>query len=624
MKQYIDYQFFQKQIMLMIGLSLIPGLVYLVFGWLYGMFMPALIWYSLMGIVSLWGYRLYRKYLQIETNEAELARWYEDVKLFMYLIFGLWTWIFVVFAPESESHLNYIAIFTQLGASVVASALLVSDRKLFVPILLILILPLTLFFLLLGTWYGYVLAFFSLIYVGVLLYASNNTYNLIQKTAYESRHDVLTGLYNRRFFIEYMEKLLFRLKANRQLAYMYLIDLDHFKTINDSLGHDIGDKLLQKISGRIEAFASGTHIVSRIGGDEFAMVSQELDDKQRCISESSQFAENLLEIIKRPYVIDGHHLYLSASIGISYIDLHLQGADASNYMKEADIAMYEVKAQGRDGIVRFDKALSERIARDLDIEKKLYFAFANGAIELYYQPLYSKENRITGCEVLSRWKDSELGEISPEIFIAMAEKTGLIIELGNYILEESFKTLASWEAAGHYCNHFSINISARQLTNSAFVADVKAAIEENLSSGFRSTIYFEVTESILVEDIPKAIRVMQELRSLGIRFAMDDFGTGYSSLSYLRELPVDELKIDGSFVHHIEMSEEDETMVKTILSIAKTFDLKVVAEGVETKDQYDFLLKHGCDLFQGFYFDAPLEKEAFYRKYVTASISLPQ
>ena len=604
----------------MIGLSLIPGLVYLVFGCLYGVFVPALIWYSLMVILSLWGYRLYHKYTKIEISESALARWYEDVKLFMYLTFGLWTWIFIVYAPEAESHLNYIAIFTQLGASVVASALLVSDRKLFVPILLILILPLTLFFLLLGTWYGYVLAFFSLIYVGVLLYASNNTYNLIQKTAYESRHDVLTGLYNRRFFIEYMEKLLFRLKENRNFAYMYLIDLDHFKTINDSLGHDIGDKLLQKVSERIEAFVSGTHLLARIGGDEFAMVSHEFDDKQTCMSESSQFAENLLEIIKRPYVIDGHYLYLSASIGISYIDLHLQGADASNYMKEADIAMYEVKAQGRDGIIRFDKALSDRIVRDLEIEKKLYFALANGAIELYYQPLYSRENNVTGCEVLSRWKDSELGEISPDLFIAMAEKTGLIIELGNYILEESFKTLACWEAAGHCFNHFSINISARQLTNSTFVEDVKAAIADNLASGFRSTIYFEVTESILVEDIPKAIRVMQALKSIGIHFAMDDFGTGYSSLSYLRELPIDELKIDGSFVHHIEMSKEDETMVKTVLSIAKTFDLKVVAEGVETKDQYAFLLKNGCDLFQGFYFDPPLEKEVFSRKYITATV----
>jgi len=620
MKQYIDYHFFQKQVMLMIGLSLVPGVVYLIFGWSYGVFVPALIWYGLMVTVSLWGYWLYYKYNKIGTNESALIYWYKNVKLFMYLTFGLWTWIFVVYAPESKSHLNYIAIFTQLGASVVASALLVSDKKLFVPILLILILPLTFFFFWLGTWYGYVLALFSLIYVGVLLYASNNTYTLIQKTAHEARHDMLTGLYNRRFFIEHIEKLLLQLKEKKQFSYMYLIDLDHFKTINDSLGHDIGDKLLQKVSGRIEAFASGTHIVARIGGDEFAMVSQEHDNKQRCISESSQFAENLLEIIKNPYIIDGHHLYLSASIGISCMDLYRTGAvDAGNYIKEADIAMYEVKVQGRDGIVMFDTVLEERIARDLEIEKKLYFAFINGAIELFCQPICNSNNMIVGCEVLSRWQDNELGEIGAETLIAIAEKTGLIIELGNYIMVESFKMLARWEEEGYNCEHFSINVSARQLINSDFIKNVKKAMADHLIHGYSSTVYFEITESILVEDIPKTIRIVEELKSMGIRFAMDDFGTGYSSLSYLMELPIDELKIDGSFVRKINMSSEDEIMVKTILSIAKTFDLKVVAEGVETKDQYDFLVKNGCDLFQGFYFDAPLEKETFYSKYITGA-----
>ena len=620
MKQYIDYHFFRQQILLVIGLSMIPGLVYVIFGWLHGLFLPAVIWYTVMTIVVIWGYTLYQQYMYVETDELSLDRWYRKFKFFTYTIFALWTSIFIIYAPESESHLDYIAIFTQLGASVVASALLVSDRKLFVPILLMLILPLTLFFILLGTWYGYVLAFFSLIYVSVLLYASNNTYNLIQKTAYESRHDVLTGLYNRRFFIEYMDRLLSRLKEKRQFAYMFLIDLDHFKTINDSLGHDIGDKLLQRVSGRIESFAGTTHVVARIGGDEFAMVSKEMEDRPTCISHSSQVAQNLLEIIKRPYIIDGHHLYLSASIGISYIDRYLQDTDAGNYIKEADIAMYEVKAQGRDGVIRFDRVLSDRIERELEIEKKLYFAFADGEIELYFQPIFDRDKRVCGCEVLSRWSDSELGDISPNIFIAMAEKTGLIIKLGNYILKESFKTLAEWEATGGYCGHFSVNISARQLLNTTFVEDVKGMMTEFLPEKLKSRIYFEVTESILVEDIPKAIRVMKELKKLGIYFSMDDFGTGYSSLSYLRELPVDELKIDGSFVRHMGMSREDETMVKTILSIAKTFDLKVVAEGVETKDQYDFLVKHGCDLFQGFYFDAPLEKEAFYRKYVTAAV----
>jgi diguanylate cyclase (GGDEF)-like protein len=414
-----------------------------------------------------------------------------------------------------------------------------------------------------------------------------------------------------------MERVLAGLHQRHHYAYMYLIDLDHFKTINDSLGHDIGDKLLQEVSARIENFSKGTHTVARIGGDEFAMVSHVLTSKERCMKESASFADKLLEVIKRPYVIEGHHLYLSASVGISYIDPQFHDRDASIYMREADIAMYEVKSQGRDGIVQFDDLLSTRIERDLRIEKKLYFALMNHRIVLTYQPLFGTEERIGGCEVLSRWRDEDLGEISPEIFVGIAEKTGLIIELGNYILSEAFKTLREWEERGHYCEHFAINISARQLVDSGFVADVKHAINQYLPERWKSTVYFEITESILVEDIPKAIDVMGELKRLGIHFAMDDFGTGYSSLSYLRELPIDELKIDGSFIHHLDSSREDETMVETILSIAKTFGLKVVAEGVETKAQYDFLLQHGCDYFQGFYFDRALNREVFERKYIT-------
>jgi len=616
MKEYIDYQFFHRQILLLIALSLIPGIAYVIFGWIYGVYIPALIWYTLILLVSLRGYLLYLKYRQISIDDMALKRWYADVRIFMFMVFGLWTWIFIIYARESASHLDYIAIFTQLGASVVASALLVSDKKLYIPILLILILPLALYFLLLNTWYGYVLAIFSLIYVGVLLYASGNTYALIQKTAYESTHDVLTGLQNRRFFIEYMEKLLTKLQQKQKYAYMYVIDLDHFKTINDSLGHDIGDKLLQEVATRIDKFSKGTHAGARIGGDEFAMVSNAMYSKEQCVEEASSFAKKLLDIIKQPYIIEGHHLYISASIGISYIESGQNDRDAGTYMKEADIAMYEVKNKGRDGIVQFDDTLSSRIERDLMIEKKLYFALKKHYMQLMYQPIFAAGEKMIGCEVLTRWHDEELGEIKPEIFIKMAEKTGLIIELGNYILAESFKTLRQWEENGHTCEHFAINISARQLIDSDFIEDVKRAIEQYLPQNWKSTIYFEITESILVEDIPKAIRVMGELQRLGIHFAMDDFGTGYSSLSYLRELPVDEIKIDGSFVHHLDSSSEDKTMVITILSIAKTFGLKVVAEGVENKTQYEFLLRHGCDYFQGLYFDKALRREPFEQKYL--------
>ena len=620
-KEYVDYQFFQQQIKLLIWLSLLPSIVFCIYEWMYGAYTVALVWYGVVFAVSSWGYGLYRYYETIASNDFALAEWYKSVKVFTYMVFALWTWVFIFYVPKLQSanpeiYLSYTAVFAQLGAAVVASALFVSDRKLFMSILLILILPLVFFFLSLHAWYGYVLALFALAYVALLLYATNNTYKLIQKAAYESRHDALTGLYNRRFFMQYMKKYLSGLKNDQKFAYLYMIDLDHFKTINDSLGHDIGDKLLQAVAERLKSFADTLHLVARIGGDEFAMISREFDDKDICYQESSGYAEELLERIRDPYLIDGYRLHISASIGVSCADLQASNASIGNYIKEADIAMYEVKARGRDGVIQFDKDFSKRISKELEIEKRLYFALRNDLIELHYQPLYDRESHLCGCEVLSRWKDSRYGDIGPKTFVAMAEKTGLIIELGNYVLEKSFRALADWEKRGHRCSRFSINISARQLKDGDFVESVKKTMKRYLPSNFQSTIYFEVTESILVEEMPRVTQTMESLKALGIRFAMDDFGTGYSSLGYLRELPVDELKVDSSFVRHIGSSIKDKKMIQTILSIAKTFGLKVVAEGVEKREQYKFLLDNGCDFFQGFYFDMPLSGDAFSRKFL--------
>ena len=447
MKQQKYYIFLQKQILLMIGLSIIPGFAYVIFGWVFDVHLPAVLWYIFLIIASLYGWSLYKEFDRHKMNELELRDWYTRLQRFMYVIFSSWTIIFILYIGHDEHNLHYIAIFTQLGASVVASTLLVSDRKLFIPILLTLMLPLVIYFLLIDTWYGYVLSMFSLIFLTVLLYASSNTYKLIQDNYLQAQHDVLTGLYNRRYFMEYMESLQERLNETSGTAYLFLIDLDHFKRINDSLGHDIGDKLLIEVSKRIESYIRDLFTLARLGGDEFILVSKEYDNELMTDEIAYAFAEGLLQVIREPYHVDKHHLHISASIGVHRLNPSSL-LYSTNFIKEVDIALYEAKAQGRDGVIVFNKDLEKRVERHLLIEQKLHHAIKEKQIKVYYQPQFDKQTKLLGCEALVRWDDSELGILSPEEFIPISENTGLIIELGSYVLKETFEVLHSWNKKG--------------------------------------------------------------------------------------------------------------------------------------------------------------------------------
>ncbi|HHO64987.1 MAG TPA: EAL domain-containing protein, partial [Epsilonproteobacteria bacterium] len=482
-------------------------------------------------------------------------------------------------------------------------------KRLFFPVLLILMVPLVGYFALIGEWYGYVLAVFSTIFLGVLLYSSDNSYKLIQENYYQAQHDSLTGLYNRRYFVDYIEQVINRIQHSKRFAYVLLIDLDHFKTINDTLGHDIGDKVLIEVARRITDYCGKEHVVSRLGGDEFTILSGEYDENENCQDLAYAFSEKLLQVLKEPYYIDNHNLYLSASIGINGIGN--VSRESRHFIKEADIAMYEAKEQGRDGIIIFNDDLAKRVKQHLEIERRLYFALEHDEIILCYQPQFDAHKNIIGAEVLVRWDSKEFGLITPAEFIPIAEKTGLIIELGNHIIEEAFITLKEWEEKGINLKQYSINISVRQFFHTSFSDEIERLSKKYLNAESRKKIIFEVTETILIEDMNKIVTSMDKIRSLGMSFSMDDFGTGYSSLSSLRELPIEELKIDRSFVGHLGEYESDELMITTILSLAKIFDLQTVAEGVETKEQYDFLLENGCDIFQGYYFSRPLRKDKF-------------
>jgi len=612
MKTNEVYSYIHKQIPVMMFLSLLPGLGYIFLGWLSGNYIPAVFWYISIVLISIWGYRLYKNFDLSVMSNPHLISWYNKAFILFYLFFIAWLAIFLIYISESESGMHYIAIFTEIGASTVAAALLFPDKKLYKPIIVLLITPLVLYFPLLETWYGYVLTAFSAIFGWVLMYVANSSNDLFTRTIFQSTHDYLTGLYNRQYFIEYLQKKMNELSDTGHYSYLLLIDLDHFKTVNDSLGHDIGDQLLKEVVDRMKNNLSPLETICRLGGDEFIINGESFRDKKECKRKALEISERLLSLLKVAYVIDNHNLYISASIGVSL--MKSSEHSSVDFIKEADIAMYEVKEKGRDGVFFFDEEMSERVERNLMLERLMHSAVKKQQIKLAYQAQVDEFDKIIGVEVLARWSNDELGQIPPVEFIAIAEKTGLIIELGGYILETAFSTLREWNERGIEFESFSINLSVRQLKHYSFIEYLKMLYDEFLDENLAKKVIFEITESVMIDGV-SVVKVIEEIKKLGIRFSMDDFGTGYSSLSYIRQLPIDEIKIDRLFIKDLSKHTRTEEMVSTIFHIAKVFNLMVVAEGVETEEQKKLLITHGCKIFQGYLYSKPIYKGEFEKFY---------
>lgn len=594
----------------MLLLTITTGVGYIYMGFIHDTLLPSVIWYITMLLASLWGYRLYREFTDSVLTLDEKDNWHSRAKVFLFIYFSLWTVIFLINVSSEYIELHYIAIATQLGTSVVSATLLVSEKKLSRITLVTLMTPLFIYFLLVNNFYSYLLAVFTVVLAGVLIYAATNTYNYLVKNRYQAYNDYLTKLGNRRYFIELLEESIKSQKSKNDFKYLLLIDLDHFKNINDSLGHDIGDKLLFEVSRRMSVHAQRCkNSIARLGGDEFCVLSNSFKTKEEALQRAEDFSQQLLRDIKEFYDIDEHHLYISASIGLSI--MNNPQLEANIFLKEADIAMYEAKSQGRDGVIPFNEELAKKVESRLEVERLLHFALEKNEIYLMYQPQLNSCKEIAGCEVLVRWENEKLGNIPPDEFIPISEQTGYIIELGNYILEESFKTLRDWDDRGIDMKQMSINISMRQLFHSSFISGVQDLCAKYLTPELSSKIIFEMTETSVAEDIDRLIGNMNTLKEFGIRFSMDDFGTGYSSLSYLRQLPIDELKIDKSFIMGLDDTKDGRDMVKTILNIAKNLNLTIVAEGIEKASQKEFLIQEKCDILQGYFFSKPVKKAAF-------------
>ena len=398
------YQFMHKQIFVVVMLFLGTGPGYILMGYLYTSMIEELVWFFGLFLISLWGIFLYQKYSRDMTIEQK-DRWLDNVRYFMFTYFSLWGVMFIVYVSKDDITLHYIGIATQLGSAVVAATILASQKKLVISAVLTLMVPLFLYFILIGETYSYLLAFFTLILSLVLLYAAKNTHDYLVKSRYQAYHDQLTSLGNRRYFVELLES---SVKQNHdKYTYLLLIDLDYFKTINDTLGHDIGDELLQEVSSRMKSLCKQyDNDVARLGGDEFCILSKSYYTKDECLSDAEKFSNELLNEIKRNYIIDGNHLYISSSIGISIINNPT--LEARDFLKEADIAMYEAKNNGRDGIIIFNDKLCKLVERKLDIERLLHFAIEKNEISLVYQPQVDSDKKIIGCEVLVRWNNEKL------------------------------------------------------------------------------------------------------------------------------------------------------------------------------------------------------------------------
>jgi diguanylate cyclase (GGDEF)-like protein len=606
------YDFIHKQIIILILLTLAsaPGYVFISLVYSLPLFAPSL-WMLFVLLMSLYGYKLYKDYTDKNLNLQEKDEWFIKSKFFIYIYFSLWTMMFLISVYSNVIELHYIAIATQIGAAVVSAAILVSQRQLLVFTLVSLMFPLVVYFVIIGEPYSYLLAFFSFVLGGVLIYSSLNTNRYLLKSRFQSYHDYLTQLGNRYYFSELLQDAIKTQEKTQEFISLILIDLDNFKTVNDSLGHEIGDKLLAQVASRMNMFCvQENSYIARLGGDEFCILSATYKTRAECVHSAQNFSRLLLSAIKDTYYIEDHHLYISASIGISIIDN--PHVDANIFLKEADIAMYEAKLQGRDGITLFNNELSQKIEKKLEIERLLHFALDKNEIYLMYQPQVDRSFKIIGCEVLVRWKNEKLGEISPTEFIPISENSGLIIELGKYIVEESFKTLKEWSESGIILEQFSINISMRQLFSFSFIQEVQELVKKYLNDNLCTKVIFEITETSVADNVEKLILIMQEVKKLGIKFSMDDFGTGYSSLSHLRRLPINELKIDKSFLVHLDDDDEqNKIMIQTILNIAKSLKLSVVAEGVESRYQQEFLVLNNCDILQGYLFSKPVLKEEF-------------
>lgn len=428
-------------------------------------------------------------------------------------------------------------------------------------------------------------------------------------------YDSLTGLPNRRLLLDRLAHVLDAGARHMRLGALLFIDLDNFKTLNDTLGHDKGDLLLQMVAERLTTSVRKGDTLARLGGDEFVVLLEDLGPSALdAAAQAELVGEKILAALGEPYRLDGHAHRSTPSIGITLIGETAESLDEP--LKRADLAMYQAKAAGRNTLRFFDPQIQSAIAERVVLETELRAAVAQQQFVLYYQPQIADAGRLTGVEALVRWQHPERGIVAPADFIPLAEDTGLIVPLGCWVLDQACTQLASWATQPDMAHlTIAVNVSPCQFHQANFVDQVRAALAATGANPQR--LKLELTEGLLITSIGDVISKMARLKKEGVSFSLDDFGTGYSSLAYLKRLPLDQLKIDQSFVKDILLDSNDAAIATTIIALAESLGLAVIAEGVETEAQRDFLARHGCKAYQGYLCSRPLpiaELEEFARR----------
>ncbi len=415
---------------------------------------------------------------------------------------------------------------------------------------------------------------------------------------YQAYHDPLTGLPNRMLFLDRLSVALSHARRTGSPVAVMFFDLDNFKFINDTLGHSVGDALLQGVARRLRAITRGEDTVSRMGGDEFTLISQ-----VQSLDDAGRIAEKILEVVSRAFEIEGHELYVTTSIGISIFPE--DGENEDTLLKNADGAMYRAKSLGRNNYQLCTPEMNDRAMERLTLERDLRGALARDEFRLHYQPQVSLETgRIIGLEALLRWHHQSRGLIPPSDFIPIAEDTRLIFEIGEWVLEQACEQAREWQISGMGDVRVAVNLSGRQFQHRGLVSTVAEILDRTSLSP--ELLELEITESMAVQNTDWSVKMIQDLRAMGIRISMDDFGKGYSSLNYLRRFRLDTLKIDRDFLLDVPERKSSSTIVAAIIRMARGLDMNVIAEGVETEEQKKFLTAEGCDAIQGFLFSRPL------------------
>jgi diguanylate cyclase (GGDEF)-like protein len=419
-----------------------------------------------------------------------------------------------------------------------------------------------------------------------------------EKLDYLAHHDPLTGLPNRLLFQDRLLHAIGRAARESQQLAVVFIDLDRFKNVNDTLGHHVGDELLKQVAGALGARVREGDTLARLGGDEFIVLLENVDGSYG----AGQVASKMMALFEQPFTVAGHELFVTGSIGISLFPG--DGEDANLLVRNADVAMYQAKSRGRNGYQFYAPAMDGEGVERLRMEALLRRAIDRGEIYLHYQPQVDIETRrLIGVEALVRWHNPELGHVSPVRFIPMAEDTGFINQIGEWVLVEACRQMVRWDEAGLIVPKMAVNLSVRQVERGAMAPLVSHTLAATRLAPHR--LQLEVTESVIM-NTGDALAFVHELHAIGVGLAIDDFGTGYSSLAYLKQLPVDVLKIDRSFIKDIALDANDEAIAIAIIQLGKSMNLSVIAEGVENEEQAAFLLRHGCTRAQGYLYGRPV------------------